>query len=1122
MEPAPRPVDPEELLPHAGWLRAIARNLIRDADLADDVVQQAFVAAIELPPRDGVPIRAWLARVGRNISINTLRATSRRRAHETAVPAGPSPDSPGEAVARAEAMRVVFDAVMALDPPLRDVILARFFDELDWSATAHRLGIPVETARTRMKRAIALLRERLDRNFGSRSAWALVLSRWDRVTPATRVAPHISAPSVATSAAGGTVMGLAVKLSAAAAVVLAATIGWWAVRDDGTSRSGPTGPVAMTTREAPAESARARAKRPGAPDALESPSSTIDLPPPIDLDRCDRDLDLFGRVVDELGEPVPGADVAATTNPWNCLGVWRERSEYVEGPAARTARDGTFALRLVRGACVDLRVRAAGFGEVIRENCLAGERTTVVLPRGASLVVTTMDESGAPVADVQVRVWRALGGTQQFVPIRQQFDTTTGADGVARVGGLAAGSVQVRLQHATLGSPGWSLVDVPAAGEVPLRVTIPVGRSVGGRVIDSAGRAVPGARVGANWTLDRAVPVDAEGRYEFRGWSEKGTTILTAEAPGFVARWKRVPDSGAVDFVLDAGARATGRVTGPDGSAVGGAYVVARSSGGEDRASLTRTVRTDSDGGFALDGLDPGRVHTLAVAAKGLGRVVLDFDAPGAAALPLDLGDVHLGVARAVEGLVTDGDGTPLADVAVSLRGANDDRGRAHGAALGEVLPVAESRRTDDLGRFRFPDVAPGSYEVSPFLMDAPRVPGVRVVVTPDRDAFDVRVALPGSRRLVVRVVDERGDAVPGVSVQLNGAFGTDGRGARQPVMLYTNAEGLATARGLPAAETSVFVSPVGKSDFLYESVPSLVPDGSEVRVVLRRSVEVRGAARDDEGRPVPGIYIEAKWGGDRPGSQAATCDAEGRFAVKVPAGVIASLAANGMQTRSDGATQQMISTPWRGSVASVTGPADDIVIRLTRNAPAGDQSLTVAVFDSAGAPMVGASVAAYGRTPGARAAAVSGTDGRGLLEALPAEEVRVYVSRPRTADGSLPRLELPPVVAVIDLATSGDRTMTLRFRAAVPIRGRVLDADGKPIAGIPVNVSTADGASASVRADADGRFIAPGLPGQVHELSCERWRSATDILRGSAAGVVPENVGGADGVVLKVLPPAR
>src|SRR5262245_53645134 len=172
MTDSARRFDAAELLAHAGWLRALAASLVRDD--ADDVVQATMLAALRTPPREGVPLAPWLARVARHLSLNTRRAASRRAHHAHAVPPAPAAPSPAESVARAEMFEEVVRAVLDLEPIHRDVVLLRFFNGLEWPETAARLSVPVETARTRLKRALAVLRERLDRKYGERAAWALL------------------------------------------------------------------------------------------------------------------------------------------------------------------------------------------------------------------------------------------------------------------------------------------------------------------------------------------------------------------------------------------------------------------------------------------------------------------------------------------------------------------------------------------------------------------------------------------------------------------------------------------------------------------------------------------------------------------------------------------------------------------------------------------------------------------------------------------------------------------------------------------------------------------------------------------------------------------------------------
>ena len=40
----------EDLLRHSAWVQALARTLVRDADLAEDLVQETWLAALRRPP----------------------------------------------------------------------------------------------------------------------------------------------------------------------------------------------------------------------------------------------------------------------------------------------------------------------------------------------------------------------------------------------------------------------------------------------------------------------------------------------------------------------------------------------------------------------------------------------------------------------------------------------------------------------------------------------------------------------------------------------------------------------------------------------------------------------------------------------------------------------------------------------------------------------------------------------------------------------------------------------------------------------------------------------------------------------------------------------------------------
>ena len=160
-----RSVSLEELLAQRAWVRRLAGALV-EAGAVDDVEQELWLRSLRFPLPARGRVRAWLRRVVRSVVADRRRSEARRgkrermaaRAEETASTAG--------LVAQAELQRAVAAAVCDLKEPYRSAILLRYFEGLSPSVVAKRLGIPVETARTRIKRGLGDLRTRLRRDFG--------------------------------------------------------------------------------------------------------------------------------------------------------------------------------------------------------------------------------------------------------------------------------------------------------------------------------------------------------------------------------------------------------------------------------------------------------------------------------------------------------------------------------------------------------------------------------------------------------------------------------------------------------------------------------------------------------------------------------------------------------------------------------------------------------------------------------------------------------------------------------------------------------------------------------------------------------------------------------------------
>jgi RNA polymerase sigma-70 factor (ECF subfamily) len=212
-----------DLLEQQAFLRRLARSLVSDAHNAEDLAQDATLAALERAPASATSLRSWLARVLRNRAINAGVSEERRRAREQAAHHPAPPRSPDELEAHFQVQRRVMEAVDRLEEPYRTAILLRYYRDLAPTAIAEQLGVPVATVKSRLARALARLRAELDDGDPRGShAWIAVLAGG---------LGELHRPAAATAlAAGGVAMGLKLAFSTAAACGALVLGGWWLLR----------------------------------------------------------------------------------------------------------------------------------------------------------------------------------------------------------------------------------------------------------------------------------------------------------------------------------------------------------------------------------------------------------------------------------------------------------------------------------------------------------------------------------------------------------------------------------------------------------------------------------------------------------------------------------------------------------------------------------------------------------------------------------------------------------------------------------------------------------------------------------------------------------------------------
>src|SRR5687768_10763877 len=150
MAAGPSSLKVEDLLAQAGWLRALAASLVSDRAGAEDLVQETWLAALLHPPRQAGPLRPWLARVAANLASNRQRGERRRRDRETLAQGSPRAIAPDEIAGEIEAQRMVSEAVLALDEPLRTTVVLRYFRGMNASEIAAAQNVSASTVRGRL------------------------------------------------------------------------------------------------------------------------------------------------------------------------------------------------------------------------------------------------------------------------------------------------------------------------------------------------------------------------------------------------------------------------------------------------------------------------------------------------------------------------------------------------------------------------------------------------------------------------------------------------------------------------------------------------------------------------------------------------------------------------------------------------------------------------------------------------------------------------------------------------------------------------------------------------------------------------------------------------------------
>jgi len=149
---------------HAGFMLAVARRIVRRGELAEEVVQEAFITcwekAEQFDPQRG-RAKAWLTTIVRNKALNLLRDGSRLDYHdgETLAALGDRQVDAGAAFDLLPERDALRSCLGRLDAQKRESILLCYVVGMSHGEVAATLQAPLGTVKAWIRRGMAALQE---------------------------------------------------------------------------------------------------------------------------------------------------------------------------------------------------------------------------------------------------------------------------------------------------------------------------------------------------------------------------------------------------------------------------------------------------------------------------------------------------------------------------------------------------------------------------------------------------------------------------------------------------------------------------------------------------------------------------------------------------------------------------------------------------------------------------------------------------------------------------------------------------------------------------------------------------------------------------------------------------
>ncbi len=148
---------------HHGTIFRYLRLRTSDQQAAEDLTGEVFIRMLQALQQTGLPFRAWLFRIARNLLVDHYRKPADRRA--IAIEEAEAPREPGSEPDRALDTKLTLERLSrelsTIDATQRDVVVLRFLSGLSIRETAKVLGKTEAAVKALQHRGLRALRKGL-------------------------------------------------------------------------------------------------------------------------------------------------------------------------------------------------------------------------------------------------------------------------------------------------------------------------------------------------------------------------------------------------------------------------------------------------------------------------------------------------------------------------------------------------------------------------------------------------------------------------------------------------------------------------------------------------------------------------------------------------------------------------------------------------------------------------------------------------------------------------------------------------------------------------------------------------------------------------------------------------